>query len=105
MGFDQGLININLPQTQFLNELRSAINNQQTNINKFYLGFFLQFKKVEKATKRSANIPNHYNTPYYRSKLSLKPNKFTRRSQHETLLLLQPLITRQFFMPVGCCSI
>ena len=101
VGFDQGWVNINLPQTQFLNELRSVINNQLTNINKFYIGFFLQFKRVAIVRRRSRLIPNHYNLPYFRSKLSLHPNSNSGRSQHETLLLLQNINNSSVFYACG----
>lgn len=69
-------------------ELRSAIQENRTNVSNLYFGYFLQFKPVEKRIRRTKSTPEHYTTPYFNTKLSLQPNKTTGLSQHETLLRL-----------------
>lgn len=88
LGFDQGWVRTDLTQKEFFSQLRQVIQQESTNVNNFYIGFFLQFKKVQKVTRRSNLMPSNYYVPYFRVELSLKPNKRTRLSQHETLLRL-----------------
>jgi len=88
VGFDQGWTKSDLTNEELFNELRQTIKANNKQIHKFYIGYFLQFKIVELINRRSRNIPPNYITPYYRSKLSLNPNKITGISQHETLLRL-----------------
>jgi len=91
VGFDQGWTRSNLTQEELFNELDFAIRNDRTEIEEFYLGYFLQFKTVKKVQKSSSKKPNGFSIPYYRAKLSLKPNKMTGLSQHETLMRLSKL--------------
>jgi len=88
VGFDQGWVRTSVTTRQLFNDLQQAIQNQRTNVNNFYFGFFLQFKLVEKIVRNSRLKPANYTTPYYRSELSLRPNPTTGISQHETLLRL-----------------
>ncbi len=85
VGFDQAWVKTDLSHQQLETELRGAISNQSTTINSFYLGFFLQFKKISIITRRSYLIPTNIGTPYYRSELYLEPNRVTLLSQHEVL--------------------
>jgi len=88
VGFDQGWVRTSVTTSQLFTELQSAIQNQATIVKNFYLGFFLQFKVVERMVRSSKLKPTHYTTPYFRSELSLYPNSTTGISQHETLLRL-----------------
>lgn len=88
VGFDQGWVNTSLTTEQLFNELRQTIQGQSSSVNNFYLGYFLQFKSVKRVTRQSKLMPANYNTPYFRSELSLTPNENTKLSQHETLLRL-----------------
>ncbi len=88
IGFDQGWVRTSLSQEEFFSELKKEIQNKGKTIKKFYFGYFLQFKRVQEMKKRSSLSPPGQNTPYYRSELSLSPNKNTGLSQHETLLIL-----------------
>jgi hypothetical protein len=88
VGFDQSWASTSLTTRQLFEELRTAIQEKRRNISNFYFGYFLQFKAVEKKVRRSRLMPAQYNTPYFRSQLSLQPNRSTGLSQHETLLRL-----------------
>lgn len=85
IGYDQGWTHSSLSQEQLLNKLKEAIQNKATTLNTFYLGFFLQFKIVSIMSRNSRNKPDNYTLPYYRSEISLKINKKTGLSQHQTL--------------------
>ncbi|MDZ8227856.1 MULTISPECIES: hypothetical protein [unclassified Nostoc] len=91
VGFDQGWTKSDLSQQDLFMQLRSAISDGSSKLSKFYFGEFLQFKVVEVITRRSQNLPHGFTTPYYRSALSLKPNKSTNKSQHETLCRLSQI--------------
>jgi hypothetical protein len=88
VGFDQGWIHTSLSMNEFFNDLKSAIQANQTSINKLYLAYFFQFKPVQRLTRNSRLKPAIYGTPYYRSELDLDPNPTTGISQHETLTKL-----------------
>jgi len=91
VGFDQGWVHTKLTPEQLLQELSEAIQSSAQNVQHFYLGYFLQFKYVQKITKRSYFMPEKYKTPYFRSELSVKRNPRTKLSQHETLLRLSKI--------------
>lgn len=97
VGFDQGWVNSSLSSGEFLEELRDAIPNRKNDLDKFYLGYFLQFKQVEQFSKRSKYTPSHYTVPYLRVELSLYPNSTTGLSQHETLTILQNIRNTSVF--------
>lgn len=101
VGFDQGWVNTSVDTDELYNELKEAIKTKNNTAKSLYLGFFLQFKMVHKITRKSKLMPNGYNTPYYRSELSLKPNDKTRLSQHETLLRLNTLKNANVFYACG----
>jgi len=86
VGFDQGWLQTALPTDELYDELRGVVDSRAGHTTAFYLGYFLQFKVVERVSRSNGrmNVP----APYYRSRLSLSPNKTTRLSQHETLLRL-----------------
>ncbi len=88
VGFDQGWVRIEVGGRQFLDELRHAIQSGTSVVDRFYLGFFLQFKKVRRITRGSKYMPPWYHPPYFRSEISVKRNKSTGLSQHQTLLRL-----------------
>lgn len=88
VGFDQGWTKSDLPEQELFKQLSSAISTSKTKLSKFYFGEFLQFKTVQEITRKSSNLPSGFSTPYYRSALSLKPNKTSHISQHETLCRL-----------------
>ncbi len=91
VGFDQGWARTSLTTEQLFYQLRTGIQQQDQNVPGFYFGYFLQFKTVERMVRRSALMPQHYSPPYLRAELSLKPNRTTGLSQHETLLRLSDI--------------
>jgi len=91
VGFDQAWTRSNLTQEKLFEELKDAIKNEEKEAKEFYLGYFLQFKTVKKLERSSTRKPKNFKTPYYRTELSLEPNKHTGLSQHETLMRLKNL--------------
>ncbi len=88
VGFDQGWMRTELSQAQLFESLRNAVQRGVNSVDNFYVGYFLQFKIVERIRRRSKHMPTQYRPPYLRSELSLYPNALTQLSQHETLLRL-----------------
>ena len=88
VGFDQGWANTTLTTNDLFSELKTAIHSNANRVQRLYLGFFYQFKKVDKLVRKSRYMPEAYDAPYYRSELSLSPNDSTGLSQHETLIRL-----------------
>jgi hypothetical protein len=91
VGFDQGWTRSEFSQEQLFGRLAHAVQTGVNVLDKFYIGFFLQFKNVERMRRLTGRLPAHYKAPYLRSKLSLRPNALTRFSQHETLLRLSKI--------------
>ncbi|MGA2468014.1 MAG: hypothetical protein ABSH06_27175 [Thermodesulfobacteriota bacterium] len=88
VGFDQGWVRTSVTTGELLDHLKDAIQSNATSAKHFYFGYFLQFKKVQRVTRKSRHFPQGYSIPYLRSELSLVPNRNTGLSQHETLLRL-----------------
>jgi len=84
LGFDQAWVRIaNISAKQLFSEIKAAMAG--TSGATWFWAFFLQFKRVERISRRTAKLPSGFSTPYYRAEISLKPNKTTRKSQHQTL--------------------
>lgn len=88
VGFDQGWTKSTLTEQELFNQLKNAISTKKASVPNLYLGEFLQFKVVQRITRKSKKMPTGFTTPYFRSELSLKPNKQTGISQHEALCRL-----------------
>lgn len=97
VGFDQGWVRTTVTTDRLLQELRRSIQTNTSLVNDFYLGFFLQFKVVDRMVRRSKVIPDNYVTPYLRVALSLEPNHRTGLSQHETLLRLANVVNASVY--------
>ena len=89
VGFDQGWVRIEVEADEFYDKLQQAIQLGASVVDRFYLGFFLQFKRVNRIAGPTKYMPACYRLPYYRSELSVKRNQTTGLSQHETLLRLR----------------
>ena len=89
VGFDQGWVHTSMQTEQLFAELRAAVASPAGYTSAFYLGYFLQFKVVDQIMRASRRIP--LQPRFYRSTLSLKPNRTTGLSQHETLCRLSAL--------------
>src|SRR4028119_1219889 len=88
VGFDQGWVYTTVSNEILLNQLKSAIETNATSVSNLYIGYFLQFKVVQRMMSKSKLKPDIYSTPYFRSELSLERNKNSGMSQHETLIRL-----------------
>ncbi len=101
VGFDQGWVHTSLSMSELYEELKENIRSVSIVSKHLFLGFFLQFKIVDRIKKSSSLMPSGYRTPYYRSELSLKPNERTGLSQHETLLILSRIKNANVFYACG----
>ncbi len=86
VGFDQAWAFTSVTTSELFAELKQSVLKKNDSVKSLYFGYFLQFKPVQQINRQSKNMPSTYDTPYFRSELSLKPNKTTGLSQHETLL-------------------
>lgn len=96
VGFDQGWVRTSVSSTEFYNDLKDKIRAEAAEEN-FYLGYFFQFKIVNKIRRSSSIKPPTYTVPYYRVELSLGANQTTGLSQHETLLRLSNIRSAQVY--------
>lgn len=93
LGFDQAWVKTPLPLNTFTAELRRAINTGATSLGgQSFLGYFMQFKRVDRMAKGSRKLPPSIRAPYLRAEIDLRRNKQTGRSQHETLTRLNAII-------------
>jgi hypothetical protein len=88
VGFDRAWVKTSLTIDELYKQLRDNIHSGEHTISDFYFGLFLQFKIVSPVKRSSRYLPSGYYVPYYRSELSLNPNRLTGLSQHETLIRL-----------------
>ena len=91
LGFDQGWVHTELPLTDFRDQLQAQIAAGASAHERRFVGYFLQFKTVERLSKGKYK-PESFDSPYLRSELDVVPNDNVGRSQHETLLRLQSLV-------------
>lgn len=85
-GFDQGYFQSDNSSEEVQRSLRQFLHETYGQQAFSLRAYFLQFKVVEKLSRRSGATPPGWSTPYYRSELSLEPSKETGISQHETLI-------------------
>lgn len=88
VGFDQAWVRTTKTRDEVLRELRDAIQNQNSARSSFYLGYYMQFKRVEKMVRRSKYTPLAWPEPCLRAELDLEVNSQTGLSQHQTLVAL-----------------
>ena len=91
VGFDQGWARITVGVSEFLKELQGAVSRGDKSVSTMYFAYFLQYKCVEAVLRKSASVPPYLRPPCYRVPLSLKPNKVTAMSQHETMMRLNEI--------------
>lgn len=91
LGFDQAWVKTVLSEKDLYEHISIGGRNVGSQ-SKFYVGYFMQFKVVErlKVIKRTnppnkVTVPNHFTTPYYRSELKIKPSSTQQISQHQML--------------------
>lgn len=85
LGFDQGWIISDAPESDLFADLQSSVTHGSTTVRRMYLGFFLQFKQVTERSRRSKNTPKGVWPTYHEVLLDLVPSGTTGMSQHETL--------------------
>lgn len=100
VGFDQGWISCKLGSSEFMEELKTAVSSSGK-VRHLYFAYFLQFKRVELIERKVKHMPRGFVVPFYRSELSLKPNKTTGISQHETLIKLSQIRNSHVFYACG----
>lgn len=90
LGFDQGWVDHAGSPKDFEAELRDAIANQ-TKVKRAFLGYFLQFKRVQKLTRSTKHTPKGISGEHFRVDLDLDVNERTGLSQHQTLIQLSTI--------------
>jgi hypothetical protein len=89
VGFDQAYVKTELTDDQFFDLLKTSAASNQYKLDDIFFGYFLQFKVVKQARKRSIYTPSNIsNIPHYQVKLSTTKNPTTGVSQHELLFQL-----------------
>ncbi len=85
VGFDQAYVQTTLSDQELYKDLTNIAQGKQNSPK--YVGYFLQFKVVDKRTKRSSNIPPSVTaySPFYSVKLSTGRDTKNNLSQHELL--------------------
>lgn len=88
LGYDQAWVRTELTQREFEDHLAASLHGGPPFPQRF-IGYFLQFKRVERMVRRSRFTPAGFPDEYYRAELSASVNPHTQLSQHATLLRLQ----------------
>lgn len=88
LGYDQAWVRTELTQREFEDHLAASLHGGPPFPERF-IGYFLQFKRVERMVRRSRFTPANFPDEYYRAELSTSVNPRTQASQHATLLRLQ----------------
>jgi hypothetical protein len=85
LGFDQAYLQTTLSDQELYKDLADIAQGKQNSPK--YIGYFLQFKKVDERTKVMSNIPPSVTaySPFYGVKLSTKRDAKNNLSQHELL--------------------
>lgn len=90
LGFDQGWVDHAGSAKDFEAEIREAIANQ-TKVKRAFLGYFLQFKRVQKLTRSTKHTAKGISGEHFRVDLDLGVNEKTGISQHQTLIQLSTI--------------
>ncbi len=77
VGFDQGWSRTKLTNADLFSQLKSSIAAGSTAVDKFFLGYFMQFKAVQEMRRLSKYAPATFSAPYLRVELSLEDNPTT----------------------------
>jgi hypothetical protein len=91
LGFDEGWVRHDLTPAQFETSLRTAIATQGKMVDRFYVGYFMQFKRVHRMKNRSDYTPAGWHGEHYRSEIDTSIGQSTSLSQHEVLVRLSRL--------------
>lgn len=89
VGFDQAYARTELSEEELFSRLSDAASNDNYRLSDRFLGYFLQFKVVQRMVRRSRHTPDEVTTrPHYRSSLDTARKARSRASQHELLFYL-----------------
>lgn len=104
LGYDQAFVRMDYSNEEFSRMIKDG-SYKDNPLEKFYFGFFMQYKKMERVNRiirnTSISIPTNFTeTPYYRIELSTK-KQGDNLSQHEILKSLHNNIRNAFVYYVG----
>lgn len=89
VGFDQAWVMTDVSDDELFKELKDAAQNNSYKLNKHYVGYFLQYKVVQRMVRHSkSNPPPVKSAQFGRAKISSQANLRTGQSQHELLFNL-----------------
>jgi len=84
LGFDHSFVLSELPKSEVVGELRARLAEPDAG-GDLFVGYFLQFKVVQRLERRSKFTPRPFGLPYYRVALATQPTKTRDLSEHELL--------------------
>jgi hypothetical protein len=89
VGFDQAWVMTDVSDDKLFEDLKDAAQNNSYKLNERYIGYFLQYKVVQRMIRHSKkNPPPVKSARFGRSKISSQANPHTGQSQHELLFNL-----------------
>lgn len=88
VGFDQGWVRHSGDADAFESAIRNAITTQATTVSTFYVGYFMQFKRVHQMLRTSKFTAPRISGEHFRVEVDLEPSPTTGLSQHDTLIRL-----------------
>lgn len=89
IGFDQAWVMTDLSDDKLFRDLKEAAQNNSYKLDERYVGYFLQYKVVQRMTRHSKkNPPPVKSAQFGRAKISSHANLRTGQSQHELLFNL-----------------
>lgn len=90
IGFDQAYVSTELSEDDFFEVLKQSAMNSSYQLDRIYIGIFLQFKLVKRMQSITKNTPVTIRSrPHYRVSLDTTKNLKTNFSQHELLYALK----------------
>lgn len=89
VGFDQAWVMTDVSDDRLFRDLKDAALNNSYKLNGRYVGYFLQYKVVQRMIRHSKNNPQPVKSAQFgRAKISSQANLRTGHSQHELLFNL-----------------
>ncbi|MDC3985960.1 hypothetical protein [Polyangium jinanense] len=88
VGFDQGWVRHSGTDAEFEKALRDAISTRSTSVPKFFVGYFMQFKRVQQMQRSTKFTDPSIQGEHLRVEIDLVPSPTTGISQHDTLIRL-----------------
>lgn len=88
VGFDQGWVRHSGSADAFETAIRSAVATKAPRVATFYVGYFMQFKRVQQMQRSTKFTAPTITGEHLRVEVDLEPSPTTGISQHDTLLRL-----------------